>query len=122
MFNTQHPASILRLAWTRVRLDALRSVTGAAIEHLERLSPEEVLGRAPSRQESQFDIDPTRAALEDCCEELREESGMPLFIGRQERVWLKVPSDPRWKESYANALDRYRTLAGAQLLASLSRL
>ncbi len=111
--NPQHPARILMLAWSTVRLDAIRAAVRAAVAELVEPPREDTLV-CPSTGEERFASDPIGAALETCCQELREECGMPTTAG----TISKHSDDPKWLESYAGALDRYRDVAGAALIRS----
>jgi len=111
MLKPTHPAAILRLAWKRVRLDAIRAAATTAIEEVQELDRRDLVP-APDVSDTEMPSAST-AALRACVRELREESGLqPVAIDAREP---SLPDDPLWSESYALHLARYRTAAGSAL-------
>src|SRR5688500_15316982 len=73
----RHPTVLLRAAWRSIRLDAIRAAVQDTIRGLHELDAVELLGRELSTLERSPDSSPLREALATCCDELREECGMP---------------------------------------------
>jgi hypothetical protein len=122
MNNKEDPAAILLLAWNTHRLDTIRAVVSQTIGTLHQLNPRDVLGRELSTLECESDSGPVHEALNACCEELCDECGMPESPPRSSQTRLKRQPDAAWTESYAKALERYRSAAGLALKASLDKL
>lgn len=118
MLEPKHPTAILRLAWKQVRLDTIRLAAGAAIEDIEELNRRDLLLHTAAGEETALSSSAAAAALRTCVHELREESGLqPVNRGPDRRV---LSQDPRWSESYAVALERYRGAAGLALTRLLA--
>jgi len=115
-------AGILRNAWSTFRLDAIRAVVQEAIGNLEALTAGQVLGREPSQSELEGKTDSLRAALDACCDELREGCGLPTSPGPSVRARSMHAADADWTESFSNALEAYRSVACKELDASLAAL
>jgi hypothetical protein len=115
-------AGILRNAWSLFRLDAIRVVVRQTIRDLEGLTAGQVLGREPSRSELDVETGSLHAALEACCDELREGCGIPQSLGRSVQVQSVHATDADWTESFKSALEAYRSAACKQLDASLAAL
>ena len=115
-------AGILRSAWKIFRLDAIHVVVRETIADLEELAPGQVLGREPSRSELEVETGSLRAALDACCDELREGCGLPTSPGRSVQVQSMHAADADWTESFSNALEAYRSAACEGLDASLAAL
>jgi hypothetical protein len=115
-------ASILRGAWKIFRLDAIREVVRQTIGDLEELAPGQVLRREPSRSELEVATGSLRAALDACCDELREGCGLPTSPGRSVQVQSMRAADADWSESFAHALEAYRSAACEGMDASLAAL
>jgi len=115
-------ASILRSAWKIFRLDAIRGVVRQTIGDLEGLAPGQVLRREPSRSELEVETDSLRAALDTCCDELREGCGLPMSPRPSVQVQSMRAADADWSESFAHALEAYRSAACEGLDASLAAL
>lgn len=113
-------ASILRSAWKIFRLDAIRGVVRQTIGDLEELAAGQVLGREPWRSELEVATGPLRAALDACCDELREGCGLPTSPGPSVQVRSMRAADADWSESFAHALEAYRSAACEELDASLA--
>lgn len=115
--------AILRLAWSTFRLDEIRRVVGETICKLDELPPGRVLGRELSALETQPEDCPILEARAACCDELRQECGLPVVRNSAHPVPVKEPlRHADWLASYANALDKYRDAAGAELQCSLREL
>ena len=115
-------ASILRSAWKIFRLDAIRGVVRQTIGELEELAAGQVLEREPWRSELEVATGPLRAALDACCDELREGCGLPTSPGPSVQVQSMRAADADWSESFAHALESYRSAACEGLDASLALL
>jgi len=115
-------AGILRSAWKTFRLDAIRGVVRQTIVDLEEMAPGQVLGREPSRSELELETGSLRAALDACCDELREGCGLPTSPGLSAQVQKMHAADPDWTESFSNALEAYRSAACKELDVSLASL
>ena len=115
-------AGILRIAWSTFRLDAIRGVVRQTIGDLEELAPGQVLGREPSRSELEVETGSLRAALDACCDELREGCGLPLSPGRSVQVQSMRAADADWSEGFSHSLEAYRSAACKELDASLAAL
>jgi len=115
-------AGILRIAWSTFRLDAIRGVVRQTIGDLEELAPGQVLGREPSRSELEVETGSLRAALDACCDELREGCGLPTPPGRSIQVQSMRAADADWFEGFSNALEAYRSAACQGLDTSLAAL
>lgn len=110
---------ILRSAWSTFRLDAIRAVVRRTIGDLETLTAGQVLGREPSRSEFEVETGSLRAALDACCDELREGCGLPQRPGRLVQAHA---ADADWTESFLSALEAYRSAACRELDASFAAL
>lgn len=115
-------ASILRSAWKIFRLDAIRGVVRQTIGDLEELAAGQVLEREPWRSELEVATGPLRAALDACCDELREGCGLPTSPGPSVQVQSMRAADADWSESFSHALEAYRSAACEGLDASLALL
>ena len=115
-------ASILRSAWKTFRLDAIRGVVRQTIGDLEDLAPGQVLRREPSRSELEVETGSLRAALDACCDELREGCGLPMSPGPSVQVQSMRAADADWSESFVHALEAYRSAACEGMDASLAAL
>ena len=115
-------AGILRNAWSTFRLDAIRAVVQEAIGNLEALTAGQVLGREPSQSELEGKTDSLRAALDACCDELREGCGLPTSPGPSVPARSMHAADADWTESFSNALEAYRSVACKELDTSLAAL
>jgi len=115
-------AGILRSAWSTFRLDSIRGVVQQTIGDLEELGAGQVLGREPSRSELEVETGSLRAALDECCDELREGCGLPTSPGRSVQVQSMRAADADWSESFSHALEAYRSAACEGLDASLAAL
>lgn len=113
---------ILRSAWKIFRLDAIRPVVEHTIADLEALTAGQVVGREPSRSELEAETGSVRAALNACCDELREGCGLPMSPGASVRAQRAHAADADWIESFSNALEAYRRVACKELDASLAAL
>jgi hypothetical protein len=114
-------AGILRSAWKTVRLDAIRGVVRQTIGDLEELGADQVLGREPSRSELGVETGSLRAALDACCDELREGCGLPTSPGRSAHVQSLRVADADWSETFSHALGAYRVAACEGLDVRLPR-
>jgi hypothetical protein len=119
------PAAAVRRAWSTLRLTALQNIVDQTIVGLQQLEPSELLGRPLSGLEQQLESNPIRAALDACSEELREESGMAGSHERRlmqsHRVRENMLEQPLgWRESFQEAIEKYRLAAGRALDQSLS--
>jgi hypothetical protein len=115
-------AGILRSAWSTFPLDAIRGVVRQTIGDLEELAAGQVLGREPSRSELEVETGSLRAALDACCDELREGCGLPTSPERSVQVQSMRAADADWSESFSHALEAYRSAACDGLDASLAAL
>ena len=115
-------AGTLRGAWKIFRLDAIRGVVQQTICDLEELGAGQVLGREPSGSELEVETGSLRAALDTCCDELREGCGLPTSPGRLVQAQSMHAADIDWTESFSNALEAYRSAACKELDASLAAL
>ena len=113
---------ILRSAWKVLRLDAIRSVVQQTIADLEALTARQVMGREPSRSELEVETGSLRAALDACCDELREGCGLPTSPEPSAKARRMHAADADWTESFSNALEVYRSAACKELDASLAAL
>jgi hypothetical protein len=111
---------ILRSAWNVFRLDVIRAVVQQTIGDLEALTPEEVLGGEPSQSELDVETGSVRAALETCCDELRDGCGLPTSAGHSMQIQSMHAADADWTESFSNALEAYRSAACEELNVSLA--
>lgn len=112
MLNPRYPVAILRAAWRTLRLDAIRAAATRVIAELEALEvPGDIALSAVLGAPGAWH-DASRAALSRCCDELREEAGLPATAAVRQRV---PDDDPEWSRAYASELERYRTLAGSAL-------
>ena len=85
--------AILRSAWQTFRLDAIRGV-----------------------------VQQTIVDLEACCDELREGRGLVASPSLSKRVQPERASDAEWSESFADALQAYRSAACKGLETSFAAL
>jgi hypothetical protein len=115
-------AGILRSAWSTFRLDAIRGVVRQTICDLEELGAGQVLGREPSLSEAEVETGSLRAALDACCDELREGCGLPTSPGHSVQVQSMRAADADWSECFSRALEAYRSAACKGLDASLATL
>ena len=115
-------AGILRSAWKIFRLDAIRGAVRQTIGDLEELAAGQVLGREPSRSELEVETGSLRAALDACCDELREGCGLPTSPERSVQVQSMRAADADWSECFSHALEAYRSAACDGLDASLATL
>ena len=113
---------ILRSAWDTFRLDAIRGVVQQTIGDLEELTAGQVVGREPSRSELAAETGSLRAALDACCDELREGCGLPTSPLRLVQIQSMHAADADWTESFSNALEAYRCAACKELDVSLAAL
>lgn len=112
----------LRSAWKIFRLDAIRSVVQHTIADLEALTARQVMGRDPSRSEIEVETGSIRAALDACCDELREGCGLPMSSEASVHARRIHDADADWTDSFSNALEAYRSAACKELDASLAAL
>ena len=112
MLDPNLPRTILRDAWCRVSLDAIRTAVDSTLTQLQALSREDAL--AASGDSSAHDT-ARLAALCSCSDELREESGIQPEV----KATAPHPTDDAWTEYYEDTLRRYRYAAGASLRGSL---
>ena len=112
----------MRSAWKVLRLDAIRSVVQHTIADLEALTARQVVGREPSGSEIETETGSLRAALDACCDELREGCGLATSPGPSVQVQRMHAADADWTESFSNALEVYRSAACKELDASLAAL
>lgn len=119
MLDPRHPTAILRAAWRRVRLDVIRAAAADAIAELEALDRSAVEGADTANTAAPPDVraDASRAALLACCDELREEGGLPALPSSRAAL---PESDPAWARVYTSELARFRVLAGASLGRALA--
>jgi len=115
-------AGILRSAWKTFRLDAIRRVVRQTIVELEELAPGQLLGREPSRSELVVETGFVRAALDACCDELREGCGLPTSPGLSAQIQSVRAADADWSEGFSHALGAYRRAACQGLDTSLAAL
>ena len=115
-------AGILRRAWKAFPLDAIRGVVRQTIGDLEELALGQVLRWEPSRSALQVETGSLRAALDACCDELREGCGLPTSPERSVEVQSMRAADADWSESFSHALEAYRSAACKGLDASLAAL
>ncbi len=105
--------TVLKDAWCRVRLDAIRSAAVSTISQLEELAQRERASAGVAVTDSALSA--SEAALRTCREELRAESGLSSSD--------TVPSLPKhsidWSSSYDESLLRYRNVAVAALRKAL---
>ncbi len=123
--TTRDPAATVRRAWSTLRLPALQAIVNATISELERLAPQELLGRELTALERQREDNPITAALEAFCEELRDESGMAdsraRRIEQSAHIRENMHDQPEaWTTTFHEALDKYRQAAARVLSVSLS--
>ena len=104
-------AGILRSAWSTFPLDAIRGVVRQTIGDLEELAAGQMLGREPSRSELEVETGSLRAALDACCDELREGCGLPTSPERSVHVQSMRAADADSSESFSHALKAYRSAA-----------
>ena len=91
------------------------------IIELRSLDPCDVLGRGVTWSE-ELEGGPIRAALDACCDELRDGCGLAGSDLRSDRESREhVPAED-WKNSFLVALQHYRETAGTALETSLGRL
>jgi hypothetical protein len=112
----------LRSAWKTFRLDAIRAVVEQTIGDLEALTAGQVAGWDPSRSELEVETGSLRAALEACCDELREGCGLPTSHRPSVQAQSMHAADADWTESFSNALEAYRSVACEELDVSLAAL
>ena len=117
------PARAIQLAWSVHRLPRLHELTRLAIADLRAVVPGELLGRELSSLDLS-ECSPVAEALEACCAELREESGMPLAQtdrqGHRQLVRSYIEQQPAaWVETFNEALGKYRLAAAVTLQALL---
>lgn len=115
-------AVILRGAWKTFRLDVIRGVVRQTICDLEELGAVQMLGRQPSGSELEAGTGSVRAALDTCCDELREGCGLPTSPGLALQVQSMRAADADWFEGFSHALEVYRGAACKELDASLAAL
>jgi hypothetical protein len=123
---THHdPVWVVQRAWSVFRLPRLQELIRSTISDLRSLPPPELGGREPSvgfRPE----CDPVADALEACCEELRDASGIPGADADLARHCQKVrdcmaEEPPAWSEAFTEALQEYRKAATRALETSFTR-
>lgn len=114
MLDPTHPVAILRAAWDSVRLDVIRAAAKATIAELE--SQYGCEDGEPCRRGQ---LPASTAALRACCDELREESGLPMKAEKEEHARWST-GDAAWRSAFATELARYRTAAGVSLRRWLS--
>lgn len=117
------PAFVIQRAWSVYRLPRLHELTRLAIADVRALLPSDLLGRELSSLDLS-ECSPVAEALEACCSELREESGMPLAQsdrqGHGRRVRSYIEQQPaEWSEAFEEALHKYRSAAAVALQAVL---
>lgn len=115
--DPQHEiATLLRLAWSEIRLERIRRTVAETIASLQSLPASHFLGRELAAEElSGFRIDPVQQAVRDCCNELLEGSGL-----EREGLELKPDADPSWTDLYAAALSACRRSATSTLRSSFA--
>jgi len=119
--NEQRLSAIMRMAWKTHRLDTIREVVEKTISDLRASDPREVMGRSLTWSE-ELTNGPIRAALDACCDELRDGCGLPIASGRSDRETRIGEPAGSWTDLYALALERYRETAGEALETALQRL
>ncbi|MGD8860646.1 MAG: hypothetical protein PVI30_11610 [Myxococcales bacterium] len=117
MLNPDHPTAMLRDAWHRIRLDAIRAAAIDTIAELEDGTRADLLARYGCRRAPEPMFGAMAQALLVCCNEVRVEAGLPEVV-----AGVAVPvreADPDWKSVYVSELERYRMLAGRALMRRL---
>ena len=126
MSDRTDPARLLQEAWSLVRLDTIREFVEETIERLRQLSPQQLLGRPVANPANRSDLNPIRQAWQDCCDELRAESGLPdpdhLRSARTDSIHQRLAAEPERAAEYREALGQYRSAAARALDAWLSAL
>lgn len=117
MLNPDHPTSFLRNAWRYIRLDTIRSATEAVIQELKELNRQDVLP-LPGCEGTSPPASASVAALLTCCQELREESGLPSTTPTTRGP--TTHRDSAWVEGYTAQLERYRIAATRSLRRQLT--
>ncbi len=106
---------MLRDAWKVVRLDAIREAVDQTICELHALHANNPPGRlhvAPDDDAATHGA--VLAALDACCDELRDGCGMPVPIRPAH------PTNGAWIARYRSALEMYREYAADVLEASIA--
>jgi len=111
---------MLRGAWNTVRLDVIRAAVERTIGSLEALNADQMLRWEPSRSALDLETGSVRAALDSCCNELRDGCGLPMSPGRPMQIQSIRAADADWTQSFSNALEAYRRVARDELNASLA--
>lgn len=114
-------SSAMRDAWKVHRLDVIRGVVEGTIDQLRAGHPSEVMGRSLEWSE-ELTNGPIRAALDTCCDELRDGCGLPTSGLRSDRGTRADASAGSWTQHYTLALTRYRETASVALETALDRL
>lgn len=112
--------NILRGAWNTTRLDVIRAAVERTIGSLEALNADQMLRWEPSRSALDLETGSVRAALDSCCNELRDGCGLPMSPGRPMQIRSLRAADADWTQSFLNALEAYRRAARDELNASLA--
>ncbi len=120
--QTSPISSLLRDAWNVIRLDVIRETVEHAICELQALDLDAAAKRL-RRPELRRDAGAAmgtrgaaQAALEACCDELRDGCGLPV-VG----VQPLPPMGSEWLARYRSALEVYRDAAMGVLSASFGQ-
>ena len=111
----------MRLAWKVHRLDVIRRVVSETIDELRARSVRDVMGGSVTWSEELVD-GPIRAALDACCDEMRDGCGLPVAGPSGDRGPRVDEPTGSWTERHSLALAKYREAATAALEDSFSRL
>lgn len=119
------PSWLIQRAWSVFRLPRLQELTVTAIAELRYNScPELSLAREQSARAA--GPDPTAEALQACCDELREASGMAgadaeraQHVATIHRYMREEPLG--WSEAFAQALGTYRQAAAQAVERAFAR-
>lgn len=113
-------ARIMRAARKAHRLEVVREVVEGTIHDLRARDPREIMGRRLSWSEELTD-GPIRAALEVCCDELRDGCGLSAPGPHSDHETRALQPAGSWTD-YMLALGRYRESASVALETSFQRL
>jgi len=115
-------STIMRAAWKAHRLDVIRDVVERTIRDLRARNPRDVMGRSLTWSE-ELTSGPISAALDACCDELRDGCGLPPQSGSGgDHETRPVGPSASWTDHYVLALARYRETASAALEMSFQSL
>ena len=133
------PAAVVQRAWSILRLTRLQELVRLTIAELESFPQPEPIELAPadasqpSRPSSPLPVpskllsqtSPAEDALQICCEELREASGMSgagsEHIEHCRAVREYMLQHPTWSLAFTRALEDYRRTAAVALEANVAR-